>query len=59
MSKKTKYMLGGIVAIALSYISARMGVEVSHAVLVAWHVMFSVATGFGGLAAIMITSVEM
>lgn len=46
MKTKTKYILGGILAIVLSYISAVMGSEYpTDSLLGTWHIMFSIVSG--------------
>lgn len=46
MKTKTKYILGGILAIVLSYISAVMGSNSpANSVLEAWHISFSFISG--------------
>ncbi len=59
MSKKSKYLLGGVIAIILSYVSAVVGSNMVNEGLIAWHTIFSMFTGVGGMMTIINNLIEM
>lgn len=55
MKEKTKYIIGGLIAIGISLLFAKLSVD---SPIEMWYDMMSVAFGFGGLMTVIISIIE-